>query len=152
MHTAMPVSRQIFIFRSDRRFEDRQTHPGLDEIRIMDEILVGVPNFRPCERIVIDVRLLCDIPETIAILPPGSYRVGHIGGNHPMHHLHEVRGKCLDTLLMVWNEHQLIAARAPNLRFERIDPRLVIIQMRVDSFGEARQVPAHRGQFARDRH
>ena len=86
----MAITRKILILGRDRRFEDRELHAGLDDVRIVDHLLIGLPNFWPRERIVIDLRLFRNVPKTIAVFAPGAYGVGHVGWNHTALHYHEV--------------------------------------------------------------
>src|SRR5579883_1172430 len=117
----MPIAGEVLILLGHRRFIDRELPPWLNNVRVMDELHIGSPDLWPCKWIVIDIRLLGDVPKAIAVLTPGTYGVGRVCRHHPPLHLNKVRGERLYAAHVIRNKHDLITAQVTDLCFERID-------------------------------
>ena len=104
----MTITGHIFIFDGHGSFHDRQLLAGIDKIRIFDLIAIGMPDLRPCEWIIIDLRFLCNVPEAITILAPCAYGIDHIRRYHSMLHLHVGIRHCHDAAMMIRNKYELI--------------------------------------------
>src|ERR1019366_8193996 len=108
----MPVAiaSHVLVFRSDWAFIYCKHPSRLNNVRIMNKLLICMPNLRPRERIVVDFWLFRYVPEAVAVLPPGSDGVGRgrtFRHDHASFQLDETIRKRLHSAPVIWNQHEL---------------------------------------------